>query len=63
MKQTSKVYKVISEVNSHHGQIMGVEEIVFESIDSFVPHKIMRKDSDPEVKRLKAKVRRVCNKR
>jgi hypothetical protein len=44
------------------------KEIVFESIDRFVPYKIMRKNPDPEyykkeVKRLKAKVRRVYNKR
>ena len=44
------------------------KKIVFESIDRFVPHKILRKNPDPEyynkeVKRLKAKVRRVYNKR
>jgi hypothetical protein len=44
------------------------KEIVFESIDRFVPHKILRKNPDPEyynkdAKRLKAKVRRVYNKR
>jgi hypothetical protein len=44
------------------------KEIVFESIDRFVPHKILRKNPDPEyynkeVKCLKAKVRRVYNKR
>ena len=42
------------------------EETVFESINRFVPHKILRKNPDPEyynkeVKRLKLKVRRVCN--
>jgi hypothetical protein len=44
------------------------KEIVFASIDHFVPHIIVRKDPDPEyynkeVKRLKVKVRRVYNKR
>ena len=44
------------------------KEVVFESIDRFVPHKILRKYSDPvyynkEVKRFKVKVRRVYNKR
>ena len=44
------------------------KEIVFDSIDHFVPHKILRKNPDPEyynmeVKRLKAKARRVHNKR
>ena len=43
-------------------------EIVFESIDRFVPHKILRKNPDPEyynkeVKQLKVKVRRVYSKR
>jgi hypothetical protein len=45
-----------------------VREIVFESIDRFVPHKILRKNPDPEyykkkVKWLKVKVRRVHNER
>ena len=45
-----------------------VREKVFESIDRFVPHKILRKNPDPEyykkeVKWLKVKVRRVHNKR
>jgi len=40
----------------------------FESIDRFVPHKILRKNPDSEyynkeVKRLKVKVRKVYNKR
>ena len=44
------------------------KEIVFESIDRFVPHKILRKIPDPEyynkeLKQLKVKVRRVYNKR
>jgi hypothetical protein len=44
------------------------KETVFESIDRFVPHKILIKNPDPEyynqdVKRLKGKVRRVYNKR
>jgi hypothetical protein len=44
------------------------KEIVFESIDRFVPHKSLSKNSDSEyynkeVKRLKLKVRRVYNKR
>jgi len=44
------------------------KEIVFESIYSFVPHKILRKIPDPEyydkkMKRLKVKVRRVQSKR
>jgi len=45
-----------------------VREIVFESIDRFVPHKILRKNPDPEyykkeVKWNNVKVRRVYNKR
>jgi hypothetical protein len=54
IKQTSQAYKVFSGINSHHGQIMGVVEIwkrfketVFESVDSFVPNKILRKNPDP----------------
>jgi len=44
------------------------KEIVFKSIDRFIPHKTLRKYPDPEyynkeVKWLKAKVRRVYNKR
>jgi hypothetical protein len=44
------------------------KEIIFESIDHYVPHKILRKNPDPEyynkeVKRLKLKVKRVCDKR
>ena len=44
------------------------KEIVFESIDGFAPHKILRKNPDPEcynkeVKRRKVKVRRLYNKR
>jgi len=44
------------------------KEVVFESIDRFVPHKIVRKNPDPEyynkeLKWLKVKVRRVYNKR
>jgi hypothetical protein len=44
------------------------KEIVFESIDCYVTHKILRSNPDPEyynkeLKRLKAKVRRVYNKR
>jgi len=44
------------------------KETVFKSIDHLVPHKILRKNPDPEcynkeVKQLKAKVRRVYNKR
>jgi len=44
------------------------KEIVFESINCFVPHKILRKNPDPEyynkkVKWLKVKVRRTNNKR
>ena len=43
------------------------KEIVFESIDPFVPHKILRKNPNPEyynkeVKRLKVKVRIAYNK-
>jgi hypothetical protein len=43
------------------------KEIVIENIDHFVPHKILRKNPDPEfynkeVKSLKAKVRRVYSK-
>ena len=44
------------------------KEIVFESIDRYVTHKILRSNPDPEyynkeLKRLKAKVRGVYNKR
>ena len=44
------------------------KEIVFESIDRFVAHKILRKNNDSEyynkeVKLLKTKIRRVYNKR
>ena len=44
------------------------KEIVNESIELFVPHKMLRKNSDPEyynkeIKRLKSKVRKVYNKR
>ena len=44
------------------------KDIVFESIDRLVPYIILRKNPDPEccnkeMKRLKAKVRRVYNKR
>jgi hypothetical protein len=44
------------------------KEIVFESIDRFVPLRFLRKNPDPEyynkeAKRLKAKARRVYNKR
>jgi hypothetical protein len=44
------------------------KEVVIESIDRFVPHKILTKNPDPEyynkeVKQLKVKVRRVYNKR
>ena len=40
------------------------KEIVYESIELFVPHKMLRKNSDPEyynkeIKRLKSKVRKV----
>ena len=43
-------------------------ETVFESIDRFVPHKLLRKNPDPEyynqeVKQFKVKVRRLNNKR
>jgi hypothetical protein len=43
------------------------EEVVFESIDRFVPHTIVRKNPDPEyynkkLKWLEVKVRRVYNK-
>jgi hypothetical protein len=73
-KQTSQFYNVSSGLNSHHGLVIVVawrkfgkrfKEIVLES---FVPHKIQRKNPDPEyqnreVKRFKVKVRRVYNKR
>jgi hypothetical protein len=44
------------------------KEIVFECIERFVPHKILRKNPDPkyynkEVKRLKKKVRKAYNRR
>ena len=44
------------------------KNIVHEGIERFVPHKILRKNSDPEyynkeIKRLKSKVRKVYNKR
>jgi hypothetical protein len=42
--------------------------IIFEGVNSFVPHKVLKQNPDPEcynkeVKRLKAKVRRVYTKR
>jgi hypothetical protein len=42
------------------------KNIVLESIERFIPHKILRKNSDPEyynkeVKKLKLKVRKACN--
>jgi hypothetical protein len=44
------------------------KNIIFESIERFVPHKVLRKTSDPEynnkqVKRLKLKVRKAYNRR
>ena len=54
---------------------LGLEEIwinfkniVYESIERFVPHKILRKNSDPEyynkeIRRLKLKVRKAYNRR
>jgi len=44
------------------------KNIVYESIERFVPHKILRKNSDPEyynkeIKRLKSKVRKAYNRR
>ena len=44
------------------------KNIVYESLEQFVPHKKIRKNSDPEyynkeIKRLKSKVRKVYNKR
>jgi hypothetical protein len=45
-----------------------LKNILFDSIERFVPHKILRKNSDPEyynkeVKRLKVKVRKARNRR
>jgi hypothetical protein len=42
------------------------KNIIFESIERFIPHKILRKNSDPEyynkeVKKLKLKIRRAHN--
>jgi hypothetical protein len=44
------------------------KNIVCDSIERFVQHKVLRKNSDPEyynkeIKRLKSKVRKTCNKR
>jgi hypothetical protein len=44
------------------------KNIVHESVECFVPHKILRKNSNPEyynkdIKRLKAKVRKAYNRR
>jgi hypothetical protein len=44
------------------------KNIVYESVERFVPHKILRKNSDPEyynkeIKRLKLKVRKAYNRR
>ena len=44
------------------------KNIVYEGIESFIPHKILRKNSDPEyynkeIKRLKSKVRKAYNRR
>jgi len=45
-----------------------LKNIVYESIERFVPHKTLRKNSDPEyynkeIKRLKSKVRKAYNRR
>ena len=45
-----------------------LKNIVYESIEHFVPHKTLRKNSDPkyynkEIKRLKSKVRKEYNRR
>jgi len=45
-----------------------LKNIVYESTERFVPHKILRKNSDPEyynmeIKRLKSKVRKEYNRR
>jgi len=45
-----------------------LKNIVYESIEHFVPNKTLRKNSDPEyynkeIKRLKSKVRKECNRR
>jgi hypothetical protein len=44
------------------------KDIIFEGVERFVPHKILKRNPDPEyynreVKRLKVKVRRACNRR
>ena len=45
-----------------------LKNIVYESIECFVPHKTLRKNSDPEyynkeIKQLKSKVRKAYNRR
>ena len=45
-----------------------LKNVVYESIERFVPHKTLRKNSDPEyynkeIKRLKSKVRKEYNRR
>jgi hypothetical protein len=69
IKQTSQGYKDSAGINMHHDSCVeeiwkSFKETVYASIYLFVPHKILRKNPDPEyynkeVKRLKVKVRRV----
>jgi len=47
---------------------INLKNIVYESIERFVPHQTLRKNSDPdyynkEIRRLKSKVRKECNRR
>jgi hypothetical protein len=48
--------------------IISRSSIILESVERFIPHKILRKNLDPEyynkeVKKLKLKVRKACNRR
>jgi hypothetical protein len=57
-----------NNVNSVQGIWNNFKDIVFASIEHFVPHKILRKNPDPEycrkeLKRLKVKVRKAYNRR
>jgi hypothetical protein len=39
------------------------KNIIFESMEGFFPHKILRKNSDPEYYKVKSKVRKAYNRR
>jgi hypothetical protein len=75
-KQIYQTYKTSPAINWQDGQVTAVawrrygtiSRTVCESIERFVPHKVLRKNSDPEyynkeIKRLKSKFRKAYNKR